>query len=118
MSCWSRCLGIGLILVVIGGASAPAVRGHDDDDSHHDNDGSQGAVFTVENESGRATTINVADFPVVARTNPFFLDLGINGLHNGSAASLRDVVNFYDVRFSLGLTDQQKLDLVAFLRTL
>jgi len=38
--------------------------------------------------------------------------------HNGSAASLLDVVNFYDVRFSLRLTDQQKVDLVAFLRTL
>jgi cytochrome c peroxidase len=38
--------------------------------------------------------------------------------HNGSAASLIDVVSFYDVRFSLGLTDQQKADLVAFLRTL
>ena len=38
--------------------------------------------------------------------------------HNGSAASLLDVVNFYDARFALGLTPQQKLDLVAFLRTL
>jgi len=28
------------------------------------------------------------------------------------------VVNFYDARFALGLTPQQKLDLVAFLRTL
>jgi cytochrome c peroxidase len=69
----SRCLRIGLILVVIGGAPvAPAVRGDHDDASH-------GRAFTVENESGRATTINVAGFPVVARTNPFFLDLGING---------------------------------------
>ena len=38
--------------------------------------------------------------------------------HNGSAASLLDAVNFYDVRFGLGLTDEQKSDLVAFLRTL
>ena len=36
-------------------------------------------MFTVDNESGRAATINVAGFPVVARTNPFFLDLGVNG---------------------------------------
>jgi hypothetical protein len=28
------------------------------------------------------------------------------------------VVNFYDVRFRLALTDQQKADLVAFLRSL
>jgi cytochrome c peroxidase len=38
--------------------------------------------------------------------------------HNGSAASLRDVVNFYDLRFGLGLTEDQKNDLVAFLRAL
>ena len=38
--------------------------------------------------------------------------------HNGSAASLRDVVDFYDTRFALNLTDGQKTDLVAFLRTL
>lgn len=38
--------------------------------------------------------------------------------HNGSAATLNDVINFYDTRFALGLTDQQKIDLVAFLKTL
>ena len=38
--------------------------------------------------------------------------------HNGSAATLIDVVNFYNTRFALSLTDQQKTDLVAFLRTL
>src|SRR5215475_4386176 len=67
-----HCLVIGLILVMIGGAGAPAVRGHDER-------GTEGSVFAVDNESGRAATINVAGFPVVARTNPFFLDLGING---------------------------------------
>ncbi len=38
--------------------------------------------------------------------------------HNGSAATLLDVINFYDQRFTLGLTDQNKRDLVAFLQTL
>ena len=38
--------------------------------------------------------------------------------HNGSAASLKDVVNFYDKRFNMGLTAQQQADLVAFLKTL
>lgn len=38
--------------------------------------------------------------------------------HNGSAATLRDVVDFYDTRFDLGLTEQEKQDLAAFLRTL
>lgn len=38
--------------------------------------------------------------------------------HNGSAADLDAVVRFYDERFGLGLTVQEKADLVAFLRTL
>jgi cytochrome c peroxidase len=38
--------------------------------------------------------------------------------HNGSAATLMDVVNFYDKRFNLALTEAQKSDLVAFLKTL
>jgi len=38
--------------------------------------------------------------------------------HNGSAATLLDVVNFYDQRFNIGFTDQQKEDLVNFLKTL
>lgn len=38
--------------------------------------------------------------------------------HNGSAATLDDVVTFYQQRFNLGLTDQQQRDLVAFLKAL
>jgi len=38
--------------------------------------------------------------------------------HNGSAATLDDAVEFYDQRFNLGLTNQQKIDLVAFLGSL
>jgi cytochrome c peroxidase len=38
--------------------------------------------------------------------------------HNGSAATLRDAVDFYDTRFNLNLTEQEKSDLVAFLQTL
>jgi hypothetical protein len=38
--------------------------------------------------------------------------------HNGSAASLQDVVEFYDQRFSIGLSKQEKADLVAFLNSL
>jgi len=36
--------------------------------------------------------------------------------HNGSAASLADVVAFYNTRFGIGLTDGEISDLVAFLR--
>ena len=38
--------------------------------------------------------------------------------HNGSAATLQDVVNFYDQRFTIGFTNQQKTDLVNFLNSL
>lgn len=46
----------------------------------------------------------------VAARAPYF--------HNGSAASLMDVVNFYDTRFNIGMSEQQKEDLVAFLSAL
>ena len=38
--------------------------------------------------------------------------------HNGSAATLLDAVNFYDTRFNLNLSQQDRDDLVAFLKTL
>ncbi|HWB53150.1 MAG TPA: hypothetical protein VG722_03125 [Tepidisphaeraceae bacterium] len=46
----------------------------------------------------------------MAARAPFF--------HNGSAATLADVVNFYDRRFNIGFTKQQKQDLANFLNTL
>jgi cytochrome c peroxidase len=38
--------------------------------------------------------------------------------HNGSASSLADVLVFYDVRFNIGFTAQEKADLIAFLNSL
>jgi cytochrome c peroxidase len=38
--------------------------------------------------------------------------------HNGSAATLADVVVFYDMRFNIGFTPQEKADLIAFLNSL
>ena len=38
--------------------------------------------------------------------------------HNGSAERLEDVIAFYDARFQLGLTEQEKADLLAFLAAL
>jgi cytochrome c peroxidase len=38
--------------------------------------------------------------------------------HNGSARTLGDVIDFYDQRFSIGFTPQEKDDLVAFLSAL
>lgn len=38
--------------------------------------------------------------------------------HNGAAKTLLDVVIFYNDRFAIGLTDAEKQDMVAFLRSL
>jgi cytochrome c peroxidase len=38
--------------------------------------------------------------------------------HNGSARSLDDVVDFYDKRFNIGFSSQEKEDLIAFLSAL
>ena len=38
--------------------------------------------------------------------------------HNGMAATLEEVVDFYDTRFQIGLTAAEKADLIAFLRAL
>ena len=46
----------------------------------------------------------------VATRAPYF--------HNGSAQDLHEAVDFYDQRFGIGFTDEEKDDLVAFLSTL
>ena len=38
--------------------------------------------------------------------------------HNGSADSLRDVLDFYENRFHIGFTAQEREDLIAFLNAL
>jgi cytochrome c peroxidase len=38
--------------------------------------------------------------------------------HNGSAQTLSDVIDFYNTRFNMGLTAQEKSDLMAFLNAL
>ena len=38
--------------------------------------------------------------------------------HDGSAADLNEAVDFYDTRFNIGFSDQEKSDLVAFLKAL
>jgi cytochrome c peroxidase len=44
--------------------------------------------------------------------------LPLSYFHNGSAADLDAAVDFYDERFHIGLTRQERSDLVAFLRSL
>jgi cytochrome c peroxidase len=63
--------------------------------------------------SGNCADIGKTKGPILrglAARAPYF--------HNGSAATLLDVVNFYDQRFGIGFTEQQKTDLVAFLTSL
>lgn len=63
--------------------------------------------------SGKCADIGKVKGPILrglAGRAPYF--------HNGSAAALEDVVTFYDQRFGIGFTDQEKSDLVAFLKTL
>lgn len=38
--------------------------------------------------------------------------------HNGSAATLKDIVSFYGRRFSIGLSAQDEVDLVNFMNSL
>ncbi|HLQ36841.1 MAG TPA: hypothetical protein VK348_03505 [Planctomycetota bacterium] len=51
---------------------------------------------------------------------PILRDLAARApyFHNGSAATLAAAVDFYDTRFDIGLTSNEKRDLVAFLQTL
>jgi cytochrome c peroxidase len=38
--------------------------------------------------------------------------------HNGAAATLAELVNFYNQRFQMNLTEEQKEDLIGFLNSL
>jgi hypothetical protein len=63
--------------------------------------------------SGQCADFNRIKGPILrglAARAPYF--------HNGAAAELGEVVNFYDKRFGMGLTDVQKANLVAFLNSL
>jgi len=86
-------------------------------------------VFTLENKTTHE--IKMTTDPGRALITGLWKDIGrvkgpvLRGLssrapyfHNGSANSLGDVVDFYDKRFSIGLTPQEKKDLIAFLSVL
>lgn len=63
--------------------------------------------------SGHCSDFNRLKGPILrglAARAPYF--------HNGAAASLREVVDYYDQRFQMHLTEQQKHQLAAFLDTL
>jgi cytochrome c peroxidase len=63
--------------------------------------------------SGQCADIGKTKGPILrnlAARAPYF--------HNGAAPDLTSVVNFYDSRFGIALTDGEKADLVAFLKSL
>jgi hypothetical protein len=63
--------------------------------------------------SGKCADVGKVKGPVLrglAARAPYF--------HNGAATTLGDAVEFYDQRFNLSLSPQQRADLVAFLQTL
>lgn len=57
---------------------------------------------------------------VFIRENAVFMNPANQGryYHDGRFQTLLDVVNFYNTRFSLGLTAQEKTDLVEYLKSL
>lgn len=63
-------------------------------------------------------TMNLAG--IFVRENGVFMNPANKGryYHDGRFATLLDVVNHYNTRFSLGLTDQEKSDLVEYLKSL
>ena len=77
-----------------------------------------GKVFTVTDPGRAMITGNCADIGKVK--GPILRGLAARApyFHNGSAATLLDVVNFYDQRFGIGFTAEQKDDLVNFLNAL
>jgi cytochrome c peroxidase len=78
----------------------------------------KGQTFTVTDLGRALISGNCADVGKVK--GPILRGLSARApyFHNGSAATFEDVVNFYDQRFGIGFTDQEKADLVAFLQTL
>lgn len=87
-------------------------------------------VMTVCERPSLSTCVHTTD-PGRALITGKFADVGkfkgpvLRGLaarapyfHNGSAQTLEDAVDFYDSRFTIGFTAQEKSDLVAFLRSL
>jgi hypothetical protein len=63
-------------------------------------------------------TMNLAG--IFVRENGLFMRLANKGryYHDGRFATLLDVVNHYNTRFALGLTEQEKHDLIEYLKSL
>jgi cytochrome c peroxidase len=80
--------------------------------------GTDGAIVIINDPglaliTGKCVDIGAFTIPTLrglAARAPYF--------HDGSAATIPAIVDFYDKRFSIGFTEQQKQDLVNFLKAL
>ena len=77
-----------------------------------------GQTFRVTDPGRALISGNCADIGKVKGPILRGLAARVPYFHNGSAATLADAVEFYERRFNLGLTDQEKQDLVNFLGAL
>ena len=60
----------------------------------------------------------ISDTKTTKKFRPSGLAARAPYFHNGSAATLEEAIEFYETRFALGLTAQEKADLLAFLKAL
>lgn len=77
-----------------------------------------GQTFYTTDPGKALLTGRCADIPRVK--GPILRNLAVRApyFHNGSAANLSEVVNFYNQRFQMGLSEQQMRDLINFLQAL
>ncbi|MGH9781041.1 MAG: hypothetical protein ACRD33_04405 [Candidatus Acidiferrales bacterium] len=83
------------------------------------NQGPDSGEITYTSDPGKAT-LTGACVDVGRGKGPILRGLAARApyFHNGAAATLDEVVDFYNVRFQMNLTAQEKRDLVNFLKTL
>ena len=86
-------------------------------------------LYTLKNKT-TGETVQTTD-PGIAMTSGKWSDIGkfkvpsLRGIetqspymHNGFSGDVLDIVNFYNTRFSIGFTEQEKADLKAFIQTI
>jgi cytochrome c peroxidase len=83
------------------------------------NEGQDAGEITYTSDPGKATLTGLCT-DVGRGKGPILRGLAARApyFHNGAAATLDEVVEFYNDRFQMKLTDQEKRDLVNFLKSL
>lgn len=83
------------------------------------NQGPESGEITYTSDPGKATLTGLCT-DVGRGKGPILRGLAARApyFHNGAAARLEEVVGFYNERFQMNLTEQEKQDLVNFLKTL